>query len=269
MAQRIVIIGGVACGLKAASRARRRDSEARITVIERGRHISYAACGMPYVISGRIKKSEDLIQRTPAYFEKIKNIKVLTGCLATALDRGRKLVRYSPAEGGAEMEIGYDRLVLATGSRPAAPPVEGADLPGVFTLRTLADVDAIRHATLDGKRAVVVGAGPIGVEMAEAFLARGLDVVMLEAREHVLPGLLDYEMARLLERHLTAKGVELRCGGRLLRFEGDGRLERVVSEGGVYPADLALLAVGVRPNVELAREAGLTIGETGAIRVDE
>jgi NADPH-dependent 2,4-dienoyl-CoA reductase/sulfur reductase-like enzyme/rhodanese-related sulfurtransferase len=277
LGQRIVIIGGVACGLKAASRARRLDGQADITVIEQGRHISYAACGMPYVISGRIKKVEDLVQRTPAYFERLKGIRMLTGCRATAIDRGRKVVRYLGGAGGeaeAPRELPYDKLVLATGARPVAPPLPGLDLPGVFRLKDLADTEAILKVVCKAKRAVIIGAGPIGVEMAEAFRARGLEVVLIEARGQLLPGLLDFEMARLLERHLTRQGVDVRCGAKLLRFEGEEGLARVVTSSeaateAVLEADLALLAIGVRPNVELAREAGLAIGQTGAIKVDD
>jgi NADPH-dependent 2,4-dienoyl-CoA reductase/sulfur reductase-like enzyme/rhodanese-related sulfurtransferase len=271
VARRIVIIGGAACGLKAASRARRLDGEVEITVIEQGRYVSYAACGMPYVVSGRIKKAADLIQRTPAYFERIKGIRLLTGCRATAIDRERKMVRYRPPAGGQpELELPYGKLVLATGARPAAPPLAGLELPGVFRLKELGDVEAISQAIPKARRAVVIGAGPIGIEMAEAFRARGLEVALIEAKGHVLPGLLDFEMARLLERHLEARGVEVRCGARLLGFEGNGRLERVVAGSQErLEAEVALLATGALPNVELARAAGLALGETGAILVDE
>lgn len=271
MPRRIVIVGGVACGLKAASRARRLDPEAAITVIEQGRSVSWAACGMPYVVAGRIKRAADLVQRSPAYFEKVKGIRVLTGCRATAIDRERRLVRCQPVDGGgAEQELPYDALVLATGASAAWLPVPGAELTGVFRLKELADAEMIGAALQGARRAAIVGAGPLGIEMAEAFRARGLAVTLLEAKEHVLPGLLDFEMARLLERHLAAQGVELRCGARLERFEGEGRLERVVLEGGeALNADLALVSVGVRPNVELARQAGLQLGPTGAIAVDE
>lgn len=274
MPRQIVIIGGVACGLKAASRAKRLDPEADITVLEQGRQVSWAACGMPYVVSGRIKKAADLIQRTPAYFEKVKGIRMLTECRATSIDRGRKVVRYQ-ASGGQpeaelpEKELPYDKLVLATGARAVTLPVPGVDLPGVLRLKELSDLEAALAALRQARRAVVIGAGPIGVEMAEAFRARGLEVTLLEAREQVLPGLLDLEMARLLERHLQVQGVELRCGARLLSFEGEGRLSRVVAEGETFEAQVALMAAGVRPNVELASSAGLEIGETGAIKVDE
>ena len=271
LARRIVIIGGVACGLKAASRARRLDGEADITVIEQGKSVSWAACGMPYVVSGHIKQMADLVQRTPAFFEQVKGLHMLTGCRATAIDRERHLVRYQavdkPTEG--EQEVPYDKLVLATGARAAMLPLPGAELPGVFRLKELADAEAILAALPHARRAAIIGTGPIGLEMAEAFRERGLEVTLFEVREHVLPGLLDFEMARLLERHLTAKGVELRCGAKLSAFEGKDKLERVVGEAGSVAADIALVAAGVRPNVELAREAGLAVGETGAIKVDE
>lgn len=271
-AKRIVVIGGVACGPKAAARARRCDSEAKITIVEEGHFVSYASCGLPYYVSGAIQKRNTLLVRSVQDFENIANIDVLVATRAEAIDREAHTVRVTDVTTGESEILEYDKLVLATGANPVVPRLDGRDLEGIFVLKEVLDADKIFHqVTLpEIKKAVVVGAGLIGIEMAEVLLARGLEVTLIEALDRVLPGALDEEIAAPLAAYLKRKGLALRLGDSVVRFEGEeGRVRRVVTESATIDADFVVVAIGVRPNVKLAREAGLTIGTTGAIAVNE
>ncbi|GIX06771.1 MAG: hypothetical protein KatS3mg115_1174 [Candidatus Poribacteria bacterium] len=228
--QRILVIGGVATGPKAAARARRRDPEAQITIVEKGRIISYSGCGLPYYVEGLFPEVEELWRtpagtlRDPAYFEHVKDIQVRTETLAEAIDRDRKRVRVRHLPTGSVEELPYDKLVLATGGEAVCPPIEGRELEGVTTLRSPEEAVQVRSALDAGRirQAVIVGAGPIGVEMVEAFHARGVPVTLVEMLDQVLPTLLDFEMARLLERHLKGLGVDLRLQTKVVRILGEG-----------------------------------------------
>jgi NADPH-dependent 2,4-dienoyl-CoA reductase/sulfur reductase-like enzyme/rhodanese-related sulfurtransferase len=275
---KILVVGGVAAGPKAAARARRCDPQAEITILEKGEFVSYAACGLPYLIEGKVPDLKDLlttpvgVMRNADFFRAVKDINVLTGKEATAIDRAHRVVKVRDLATSQEETYPYDRLVLATGAVPVRPPLPGIDLKNVFVIRQPEDGLAIL-ANLEGskpRRAVLIGAGAIGLEVAEALAARGLEVTVIEALDQVFPGLLDFEMGAMLQRHLERQGVKVRTGERVTSFAGnqEGRLERVYTEKGEYPADLAVVAIGVRPNVELARQAGLEIGPTGAIKVD-
>ncbi len=276
---RIVVVGGVAAGPKAAARARRCDPQAEITILEKGEFVSYAGCGLPYLIEGKIPEVKDLLAtpvgvlRDAQFFRAVKDIKLLTGKEATSIDRAQKLVKVRDVATSREESYPYDRLVLATGAVPVRPPLPGIDLKNVFVIRHPGDGMAVLAGLKEGKpqRAVLIGAGAIGLELAEALVARGLEVTVIEAMPQVFPGLLDFEMGAVLQRHLESKGVKVRTGERVASFSGnqEGRLARVHTDKGEYPADLAVLAIGVRPNVELARQAGLEIGQTGAIKVDQ
>jgi len=275
---RIVIVGGVAAGPKAAARARRCDPQAEITVLEKGSYISYAGCGLPYLIGGKVPDIKDLLAtpvgvlRDSNFFQAVKGIRVLTGKEAIAIDRVQRIVKVRDVATSQEETYPYDRLVLATGAVPVRPSLPGLDLKKVFVLRHPGDGLQILASLEENKarRAVLVGAGAIGLEVAEALVERGLEVTVIEALEQVFPGWLDFEMGAMLEGHLISKGVRVRTGERVSHFLGnqEGRLEKVRTDKGEYPADLAILAIGVRPNVELARQAGLEIGPTGAIKVD-
>ncbi|MGC8863772.1 MAG: FAD-dependent oxidoreductase, partial [Armatimonadota bacterium] len=275
---RIVVIGGVACGPKAAARARRRDPSADITIIERGELLSYAGCAMPYYIRGEIETADELMM-TPAgalrdatFFRSVKDVHVMSRTLAERIDRERKTVEVVSLETGEKTEVPYDRLVLATGADAVIPPIPGADLKGVFRLNHPYDAEGIKKAVTDGcKEAVIVGAGLIGVEVAEALASQGLCVTMIEMLKSVVPAVLDPELAAHLQRHLESKGVTVLTDTRVASFEGDdqGAVRQVVTDKGAVSAGLVLLAVGVRPNVKLAQDAGLEIGETGAIKVNE
>lgn len=278
-ARRIVIIGSVACGPKVACRLKRLDPSAEITILERGRDISYGACGMPYFISGMVDRIEALSE-TPAgalrdvgFFEKVKDVEILCQREAVAIDRNQKAVHVRDTDSGAKSTLSYDKLVLAAGGRPVTPPIPGIDAKGVQSFHSLRDADRLDLVLKDGKveNVVLVGAGLIGIEMAEALIQRGLKVTMIEMFDWIMPALLDEEMGRLAGKHLRAKGVNLAMGAAVTEFvkDGDDNLTAVKTQTGEYPADLALVATGVRPNNELAAEAGLAIAANGGIVVNE
>jgi NADPH-dependent 2,4-dienoyl-CoA reductase/sulfur reductase-like enzyme/rhodanese-related sulfurtransferase len=270
---RIVIIGGTACGPKAAARARRCDPSAKITIIEQRENLSTATCGLPYFISGVIQDEDDMVARQAVDFRDIFDMEVLTGTRALAVHPKARTVEIVNLKTDRRSAIEYDKLVIATGATPVAPNWEGKDLKGIFTLSSLPDADAIRDYLpgLDRKEVVIVGAGLIGLEMAEAFATRGLDVTVIEALGWPLPGLLDAEIAAYLDSHLQSKRVEVRCGQRVTGFlgDGEGRVRKVAVGDTELDAGLVLLSLGVRPDVSLAKDAGLSIGATGGLSVNE
>lgn len=278
MGKRIVVIGGVACGPKAAARARRLDPAAEITIVERGSFLSYAGCGMPYFISGVVKEMEDLMRtgyglvRDVRFFERMKNVKALTRMEALAIDRTKKLVRVKDLASGETRELAYDFLVLATGAAPLKPPFPGLDLQNVFTLRRPEEAQGLRKKIEAGEaeRVCIIGAGRIGLEVAEALANQAVDTTIVDLADQVLPGMLDPEMAAMVAQAVRHEGVKIYLGEKLTRLEGeDGKVSRVVTDQREIECDAALVAVGVRPEVALARAAGLTIGATGAIAVDD
>ena len=276
---RVLIVGSVACGPKVACRLKRLDPSAEITVLERGRDISYGACGMPYFISGMVDRIETLSEtpvgvfRDAGFFEKVKGFEVRCQREAIAIDRNEKAVRVKDTDAGTESTLSYDKLVLATGGRPVTPPIPGIDAKGVQSFHSLRDADRLDTVLGSGKveNVVLVGAGLIGIEMAEALIERGLKVTMIEMLDWIMPALLDEETGRLAGKHLRANGVNLAMGAAVTEFvkDGDGNLTAVKTEEGEYPADLALVAIGVRPNNELAAEAGLAIAANGGIAINE
>ena len=268
----IVIIGGIACGPKAAARARRCDPQAKITLIEQRENLSVATCGFPYYISGVIARQGALLSRGPGFFKEVMDIDVLNRTRAVAVDRKNHQVEVQNLENDQTSTLDYDKLVLATGSTPTVPNLKGKNLSGVVTLSRIEDALAIRElvAARQIKRAVIIGAGLIGMEMAEALVAQGLEVSMVEALGWALPALLDFEIAAYLEKHLRAKGVNLLFGQGVTGFEGDeeGWVKKVLTDKTELEAGLALLAIGVRPNTGLAAEAGLEIGASRGIAVN-
>jgi NADPH-dependent 2,4-dienoyl-CoA reductase/sulfur reductase-like enzyme/rhodanese-related sulfurtransferase len=270
---RIVVIGGTACGPKAAARARRCDPSARITIIEQKDNLSTATCGLPYYVADVIKKESALVARQADYFRDVMDMEVLTGTRALAIHPKARTVEIVNQKTDRRSAIEYDKLVLATGSTPAIPNWEGKDLKGIFTLSNIPDASAIRSylSNLENKEVVIVGAGLIGLEMAEAFVARGLKVTVIEALGWTLPALLDAEIAAHVGKHLRSKGVAVRCGQRVTGFLGDkdSRVRKVVLGDTELEAGLVLLSLGVRPNISLAKDAGLTIGSTGGLSVND
>jgi NADPH-dependent 2,4-dienoyl-CoA reductase/sulfur reductase-like enzyme/rhodanese-related sulfurtransferase len=273
---RIVIIGGVAGGMSAATRARRMNERAQITVIERGGFVSFANCGLPYHIAGRIAREEKLLVTTA---EKVKaryriDARVLTE--AVQIDRTRKVVTVRDVRSGARSELGYDRLILAMGAEAIVPAIEGLKAKNVFTIKSMEDARAVqkfleetRFGGVRVPRGVVVGGGFIGLEMAEALHDRGMAVTVVEKMGRVLPPV-DPEMAVDVEGELRAHGVEVMTGVGLSDVRAkDGMVRAVVLEDGrQIGAEMVILSIGVRPNVGLAKEAGLAIGARGAVAVN-
>ncbi len=272
----ILIIGGGAAGLKAASRARRKDAEASITVVDAGKYPSIGRCGLPYYVGGLVHEIDNLRETTygavrdESYFKRLKNIDVLTLTRAVEIDRERRTVKIVK-QGGEEDELNYDYLVIATGAKPVRPPIEGIDSDGVVTLFNPEDAEKIIEMWEEGaEKAVIIGAGLIGLESAEALKNLDMEVTVIEMLDRVAPNMLDREIAALVEQHLKEKGVQVMTNTRVEKIlSEDGKVTGVVANGKEIPAQIVVVATGVRPNVELAEKAGLKIGETGAIWVNE
>ena len=265
--RRIVVVGGVAGGMSFAARARRLDETAEIVVLERGAHVSFANCGLPYHVGGEIPDADRLLVQTPESLRAALALDVRTGHDVTALDTDRRVVTATTADG--VVELPYDALVLSPGARAVRPPIDGLDSARVRTLRTVDDAGALRERVQGGaRRAVVLGAGFIGVEAAEALVAAGLEVTLVELGAHVLPPLED-EVAYPVTQELRRLGVTVRTGVAAEAVEGGPDEDVVVlGDGSRVPADVVVLSVGVRPDTETFEAAGLEC-ERGAIVVDE
>lgn len=268
---KLVIVGGVAGGASAAARARRLSEDAEILLLERGPEISFANCGMPYFISGEITDRGKLLLVTPARMQERFRVEARTGSSVEAIDPAKKTVRVREVATGREYDEPYDKLILAPGASPLRPPLPGIELPGVFTLRNLQDMDHI-HQQLDAakaKQAVVIGAGFIGLELVEGFTRRGISVTVVEMQDQVLPPL-DPEMTTPLVEHLAAKGVTVLTGETAQSLEAsDGGLAVTLKSGRRLSAQTVIMAVGVRPESRLAVEAGLKVGPRGGICVND
>jgi NADPH-dependent 2,4-dienoyl-CoA reductase/sulfur reductase-like enzyme/rhodanese-related sulfurtransferase len=267
---KLLIVGGVAGGASAAARARRVSEDARIILIERGPNVSFANCGLPYYIGGAIADRSKLLVTTPERLHSRYNIEVRTRSEATSIDRRAKTVHIRQLDTGGEYQESYDKLILAPGAAPIVPPLPGIELPGIFTLRTLQDMDRICQWLDQGARqAVVVGGGFIGLEVIENLVRRGVDTTLVELQDQVLPPL-DKEMTTPIAQALKAHGVSLLLDESAEAFEAssDGLTVRLRS-GRQLEAQLVVLGVGVRPENKLAVEAGLEVGARGGIRVNE
>ena len=278
MGKRVVIIGGVATGMKTASRLRRRDKDAEIIVLERGPQLSYGACGFPYFIGGDVKNFAEFdhtpqgVARDAEYFKNYKGIDARTGCNVTSINRAAKTVTYTELATGSEQVLPYDVLVLGTGSTPVKLPLPNADAAGIHSFWFPWDVEAVDREIKERQvtDVVIIGAGFIGMELAEAFHKRGLKTSIVEMQDRVLPQMLDKEMADIIKKPLLKAGIQLYLEEKTLGFEAsDGVVTAVTTDKRVIPAQLVIVAVGVRPNVELARAAELEIGPSGAIAVNE
>lgn len=270
--QTIVIVGGVAGGASAAARARRLDEHARIVLFEKDAHVSFANCGLPYYIGREIEERDDLLVAKPDLLRERFNLDVRTRCEVLSIDREKKTVRVRALDEDRAFEQSYDNLILAPGAEPIVPPIDNARAPGVFTLRNLDDTDAIDAHLSSAKpeRAVVVGAGFIGLEMVEQLRRRGVAVALAELAPQVLPPL-DADMARFVEAELARHGVELHLSDGIagVRTNPDGSAAGVtLSSGAEIDARLVILGVGVRPMTRLAADAGIRLGATGAIATD-
>ncbi len=261
----IVVIGGVAAGATAAARAKRLDGNVKVTIIEGGRYVSFANCGLPYFVSRDIEKRSELILQTPEGFMARYGVEVLLETKATAIDRAAKTVSVSGPAGVAE--IGYDSLILAQGGTPFMPPIAGSDADHVFRLWTILDMDGVHKYINERapKSALVVGGGFIGLEAAEAFVARGLKTTIVELTPHVMPPA-DAEFGALIGRAFESAGAAV-VTGRSVKAVRPG--VATLDDGSEIAADIVLVSAGVKPNVDLAKAAGLAIGPTGGLVVDD
>jgi NADPH-dependent 2,4-dienoyl-CoA reductase/sulfur reductase-like enzyme/rhodanese-related sulfurtransferase len=276
---RVVIIGAVALGPKVACRLKRLRPDFEVTMVDQGEYISYGGCGIPYYISGDLSDIKELMStsfhmlRTPEFFENAKGVRVKTRTRALAIDRTAKLLRLRDLTSGREEDLPYDRLVLATGSRPRPLTVPGAELPGVMDVSGLPAAMAVRDRIAKGEvaRVVIIGAGAIGIEMAEAVSDLwGLDTTLVEISPQVLPGVLEPGLARMVVRHLRDKDITLHLEESVREIRtstGNNPLEVVTSQN-VIPADLVITAVGAVPNSDLARQAGLLVSPGGGLVVN-
>jgi len=274
---RVVVIGGVAAGPKVAAKVMRLRPDAGVTIVERGQVLSYAGCGLPYYIAGVVKDQRELVStpegvvRGPEYFETVKNVRVMNRTEALKIDRTNRQVLVSDLISGRQGWLHYDKLAVCTGAVPTVPSIPGVHCENVFTLHGVQHAEGIKASLAEAraKDVTIVGAGLIGVEMTESLVMAGCRVTLVEMLPQVLPKILDPEMAQLVTRHFESRGVRVMLNTRVVRFDGNGKVRRVVTDGGSFPADMVIVGVGVRPNVELAAEAGLELGPTGGIKVDE
>jgi NADPH-dependent 2,4-dienoyl-CoA reductase/sulfur reductase-like enzyme/rhodanese-related sulfurtransferase len=270
--KRILIVGGVAGGASCAARARRLAEDAEILLLDRGPYVSFANCGLPYYVGNVIADENKLLVASADLFKNRFNIEVRTENEVTAIDRAQQEIEVRRLKSGEVYREKYDALVLAPGAAPIRPPLPGIDLPGIFVLRNIPDSRRIRTwmAERKAERAVIVGAGLVGLEMAENLAARGIHVAMVEMLDQVMPPL-DREMAEPVQQRLGERGITVHLSDAVAGFSQDSSGALVVStqSGARIPADLVILSIGVRPEVKLAKDAGLEIGERGGIRVDE
>jgi NADPH-dependent 2,4-dienoyl-CoA reductase/sulfur reductase-like enzyme/rhodanese-related sulfurtransferase len=269
--RRILIVGGVAGGASCAARLRRLDESLEIVIFDRGPYVAFANCGLPYYVGDIIADERKLLVASPEMFRERFNIHVHTNTDVTGIDRPARAITVRDLSTGQSRTERYDALVLSPGAAPIRPPLPGVDLPGVFAVRNIPDSRRIRSWIADhhARTAVIVGGGFIGLEMVENLIHRGLSVTVLEKLSQVMPPL-DPEVAAPLMEHLLAKGVQLHLGDGLARIDegADGRLVVVSESGAGFPADIVILAIGVRPENDLAKAAGLRIGSRGGIVVD-
>ncbi len=276
--KRIVVVGGSAAGPKAAARARRMDEQADITIIQKSPELSMASCGYPYYVGGFFDDRNQLlctpagVVRDPKFFANAKKITARTGTEVISIDRKKKTVKCRELASGATDDIPYDTLILTTGSVPNMPPVPGVELDGITTLQSMHDADYLRKIRDEKKvkRAVVIGGGLIGIETCEALQLAGIEITVVEMMPQLLT-FLDEELAKLVENHVRSKGAHVITGNGLSAFLGEnGKLTGIkLANGTELPCELAVVAIGVKPNTALAREAGLTVGKTGGITVNE
>lgn len=263
---KIAVVGGGAAGMAAAASARRVNPAAEITVLEASRHVSYGSCGIPYYLGGLVEDVSKLVAYTPEEFRKSRRVEVLTNSYVKNINVSSKKVVYV-SENGEEKEIVFDTLVLATGARPVVPKIEGLRLNGVYTVRFLDGAVKLKEDLARSRRVTIIGAGYIGLELAENFKRIGKEVTVLELLPRPMPNI-DPELAEIISRELKKNGVRLEFNKRVVGFKGDERVEKVITEDAEYETDLAVIAVGVKPNVALARQIGVELGESGAIKTN-
>jgi len=268
MKKKMLVIGAVAAGTSAAAKARRVDPELEIKVFADGEDISYGACGLPYYIGGTIKTMEKLLARTIEDFAR-HDIEVRNRCQALEIDPGERTVLLRDLVQNRNFTERYDRLVIATGARPMLLDCRNSNLPGIFTLRTVSDGVAIKEYLEKKKPAniLIVGAGYIGLEMAETLSRLGLSVTLAERQPHVAPNM-DADMAAKIQEHLEQHGVRVLVDTEIVGFEGQETVQRAFTPSSSFPVDFVLVSIGVRPNTQLAADAGIKLGVANAIKIN-
>jgi len=272
MPRRIVIIGCGVSGTTAAFQARKTDRTAKIVLLGDEELPEYSRCGLPYAFSHVVPSLEALIGYDEAFYEQMNRIDLRLGLKATRINTEKRSVEATMAKDNSTETLGYDTLVLTTGARPSTVPVPGSDLKGVFTIRTMNDVERLTNHLVgnNAKRVAIVGAGLTGSEMAEALLQRGIAVLEAEIVPEILPAILDPDMASMIRARAEEHGVEYHLNSTLEEIVGrDGRVSGIRISGEVHPVDAVIVAVRVKPNTELAKEAGIVLGESGGIKTDE
>lgn len=278
MSQNILIIGAVALGPKAACRFKRMEPDSRVTMVDQSNLISYGGCGIPYFISGDVSEAKQLQEtsfhmlRDEKFFRQAKDIDVIINTRAVSIDRDNKTVRVLNLLSGKQQDLAYDKLVLATGSRPRDLSIPGSHLEGVFTVSDLNKAIAIKKEISEGKvgKAVIIGAGAIGLEMAEALTDLwGIETAVVEITDQLLPGFISANMSKMVQHHLEKNEVVFYLNEEVKRFEGENRIEKVVTTKRVLEADLVIIAAGVIPNSDLASDAGLKVSPAGAIVINK
>ncbi|MBW2145229.1 MAG: FAD-dependent oxidoreductase [Deltaproteobacteria bacterium] len=278
MTQNIVVIGAVALGPKAACRFKRLEPDSSVIMVDQGDIISYGGCGIPYFISGDVSDLDQLQQtsfhmlRDEKFFRDVKDVHVMTNTRAVSIDREEKTVSVRNVISGKEQKLPYDKLVLATGSRAGRLSIPGADLEGVFTVSNMNEAISIKKDIAEGKvgKAVIIGAGAIGLEMAEAFADLwGIETAVVEIADQLLPGIISPPMAQMVQHHLAENEVSFYASERVEQIEGDTRVKRIITDKRTLDADLVVMAVGVTPNSDLARDAGLEVSPRGGIVVNK
>ena len=267
---KLLVIGGVAAGSKTAAKARRENNSLEIEIISDEALISYAGCGLPYYVGDVIKDEEELRIVDASNFEQLRDIKVTLNTRAVSVDPDKKEVRLVNLETGEEAVKKYGTLVIATGASPNIPPVEGIDCGNILTLRTVDDSSLMKTLASKTKNAVVVGSGFIGVEVAENLVDLGIDTTLVEMAPQVLPGY-DYDVSLFIKDHMEEKGLKVLVNSRVTGFkaDNDGNVEKAVINGSEYPADLVVIAAGVKPNTAFLEGTGIELGKSGAVKVDE
>ncbi len=271
MGERLVVIGGVAAGMSAASRARRLNPKIEIMVFEKSGFVSYGSCGLPYFVSDVIKAPENLVVYDAKFFKEKRNIDVYLHHEVLKIFPAKRSVLVKDLERNKEFEVGYDKLVIATGARAVKPNIKGIDLNGIFTIRFLEDGIAIKNFIRESspKKALIIGAGYIGMEMAEALVSLGIDVTIVEVMPNIL-GSMDDEINEVVEAELQKNGVKLLKSTSVVEFVGDGFVRKaILNNGSSLDVDLVIVGAGIKPNSEIARDAGIEIGRSGAIAVNQ
>ncbi|WP_353893909.1 CoA-disulfide reductase [Proteinivorax hydrogeniformans] len=263
---KLVVIGAVAAGLSAASKAKREKPELEIEVYTSEEHISYGACGLPYYIEEKIGSSEKLIARTKEEFKK-QGIKVVTKSLVEQINPEEKTILVKDLDNDENKTVNFDSLLIATGASPIMPPLDGINLDNIFTVKNIPDADKIKKQIPNTKKVVIVGGGYIGLEMVEAFYAHGLDITVIEMAPQLM-GNIDSDMAGVIAEHLKEKGVNVCSGEKVESFQGEKAVESVKTDKGTYHADMVIMAIGVSPNSQLAKNAGIKLGVKNSIKTN-